>query len=309
MTLFKLKKEALTLAQLALQFTPDDSDKIVGPIPTDEELSSLYENRLDSTRRAQILSHIANNASIHDRWIRCVETLSYVDELENKSTINSESLKNTKSGLIGFFTNLLNTKILLGGGLSTAAILVIVISIIPLQKDMNIQLSLNTAYDSWGNSLENEWASLPMSQKPKPQYSSDRSYFSKPKVKSSIQQVLETGFRISINQIGESPFKDYGIETNNLSSITKSDVAVSLTTDQYESVLQIGQIAALASLQCKLDAQSARLKQLNQSLVILQHKLTELKMDDAIKLYSVMNTKNNNAVCTTAQYVIGLIRN
>jgi len=309
MTSTKSNKEEMALAQLALQLNSAESNSIVGTAPTDEELTALYENKLSDTRRAQLLSHIANDSSIHERWIRCVETLAYIDEIENKSTAPSAIKEKAKRGFFGFINDLLTPKTLMGGGFSTAAIIVIVISILPPQNNYDIQMSLNGAYNSWGSSLEQEWRTLPTDQKPTPKYSSDRSYFSDPKVKSNIQRVLETGFKISMKQIGDTPFKDYGITQKQLESIKNIDVATVMNNKQYDSLVQTGQIAALASLQCKLDSNSERLKQLTQSLAALRLQLTELQIDEAKILHSVMDTKNSKAVCLTAQYVVDLIRN
>jgi hypothetical protein len=293
-----------TIAQIALQFSASQSEQIIGAEPTDEELAALYENKLDSTRRAQIMSHIANSPALHTRWIRYVETLSYlnvpVKELP-KTQINNKNRFST------FIDNLFNKKSVFAGGFATAAILVIVVSILPQQNDIDVQLSLNGAYDQWGGSLEQEWNQLPTGQKPTPNYASDRSFFSEPKEKSELQQVLETGFKISMNKIGKKPFKDYGIDSSILSTVSSADVSNSMTASHYEALKHTGQIAGLAAVQCKLDVKSPRVDELKTALEALQKQLNNLQIKDSILLKSAMKTENKNAVCATAQFVVDII--
>jgi len=155
-----LEKKLNAQAQMVLQIDPYLPKSIVGIAPTDEELVSLYENQLNTTRRAQIFSHIANNPDVHERWIRCVETLTYIDEIDNKTT-KLISTKNKKPGIFSLLSDFFNTKTMLAGGFSTAAIIVIVVAILPQQNNLNVQLSLNEAYQQWGGLLESEWNSLP----------------------------------------------------------------------------------------------------------------------------------------------------
>lgn len=303
MATLKLEKKLKALAQLALHFTPSQPEKIAGIAPTDEELASLYENQLEATRRAQILSHIANNPLAHERWVRCVETLVYMDEIENPAT----KTVSKSSGIFNLLSDLFNIKIMLGGGFSTAAIIVIVVSILPQQHDINIQLSLNEAYDQWGGSLQSEWNSLAPDQKPTPHYSDDRSFFTTPKQKSEVQQVLETGFKAGIDQIGDQPFEDLGIITTSLSTITNSEVSTIMSASQYDALIQTGHLAAFAAVQCRLDSSSDRLKIFSTALITLRQQLAELQFNDAKALMSMSETKNQAAVCLTAQYVVDLI--
>jgi len=305
MALLKLETKLKALAQLALQFDNYNPEKAVGVAPTDEELTSLYENQLDATRRAQIFSHIANNTTVHERWIRCVETLSFMDAMEQKSS----STVTDKTGLkiSSFFSNLFNTKTVLGGGFATAAVVIIMVSVIPPQNSFDVQLSLNGAYNQWGGLLETEWQSLPASQKPTKQFSDDRSFFTKPKDKSQIQQVLETGYKKGISQIGAIPFRDFGINTATLSDIPNSEVSNLMTSEQYNTLVETGHLAAFATIQCRLDSSSERLDVFSKALNELRPQLANIQFNDTRKLVLVMESKNKSAVCLTAQYVVELI--
>ncbi|MFV2061233.1 MAG: hypothetical protein ACC653_11170 [Gammaproteobacteria bacterium] len=307
MATLKLENKIKALAQLALQFASSQPEKIAGIAPTDEDLTALYENQLDTTRRAQIFSHIANNINVHERWVRCVETLSYMDELESHVPL-SETAENGNK-LTDFLSKLFNTKLILGGGFSTAAVVVIMILILPQQADINIQLSFNGAYDKWGASLKQDWASLPDAKKPEPDYASDRSFFSEPKQKSQIQQVLETGFKLGVDEIGHTPFKDFGIVSTSLSNIPNSEVTAIMSAQQYDSLLQTGRLAAFAALQCRIDNSSERLEVFSTALSTLRQQLAELQFNDAKELMTLTATDTTSAVCQTAQYVVNLITN
>ncbi|MFV1984989.1 MAG: hypothetical protein ACC657_15685 [Thiohalomonadales bacterium] len=306
MALSTLEKKLNAQAQMVLQIDPYLPKSIVGIAPTDEELVSLYENQLDTTRRAQLFSHIANNPDVHERWIRCVETLTYIDEIDNNS-IKAISKENNKPGIFSSLSDFFNTKSILAGGFSTAAIIVIVVAILPQQKDFNVQLSFNEAYQQWGGGLASEWDSLPAAQKPTPIYSEHRSFFTTPKQKSKIQQVLETGFKLGIEKIGDTPFNDFGIATTTLSNISNSEVSTIMSTQQYDALIQTGNLAAFAALQCRLDSSSERLEIFSSALLTLRQQLAELQFNDAKALMSNMETQNKPAVCVTAQYVVDLI--
>ncbi len=291
------------IAHLVLQFIPRTKTNTVGLAPSDEELTALYENRLDTTRRAQVLAYIANDQEIHERWIRCVETLAYIDELETTQTNTVKNKKNFFRSALEYLT----AKPVLSGGFSTAAIIVLVMAILPQQQEINIQLSLNEAYSSWGGSLPTEWDALASDQKPTPTYSSKRSFFDEPKVKSSIQRVLETGFKISLSTIGAAPFKSYGINATNLTPLAYTDVNTIMSTLEYNALLQTGQLAGLAALQCKINSNSPRLNSLSKNLQQLQQQFNALQSVETKALSLTMKSNNNAALCATAQYIVSLI--
>lgn len=307
----KADKEEMALVQLALQFSKKTDGTLMGDLPTEEELASLYENRLDATRRAQILSFIANSSVIHERWIRCVESLVYMDKLNNVNAELADSAIEESVNLIQRITNwmlgLLTNRQVIGGGLSTAVVLVLVLYMLPFQRDIDIDMQIDSTYAGWGRSLESEWSALPTSKKPQPQYSTDRSFFLAPKKKSTIQQVLESGFKVSMSQIGAIPFKDYGIEITSLSSVTDDDVSNALTVSQYMAIRQIGQLSALAAMQCKINPNSERIAELSPVFVQLRKQLTDNPFENSAALVAAMGTKIDLIACSTAQHVIDQI--
>lgn len=296
-----MKRNAL--AQLALQLDNKKIKDAVGTEPSDEDLTALYENQLDATRRAQIMEHIANSTTVHERWIRCVESLSYLEESNNPKSVTNKN----KQGFFETLFDFVTIKQLLGGTLTAAMAFVVVISILPQQQpELNIELSLNDAYNSWGGKLENEWKTLPADQKPTPVYSSDRSFFSKPKIKSTVQQILETGFKISLDQIGGKPFKDFGIVITSLASLPNSDFS-SIKPEHYTTLVHTGQLAALAAIQCKLNPLSERLNKLTSALPILKKQLQLIPFKDATSLILLVKTKDESALCLTSQSIVDRI--
>ncbi|VAW96238.1 hypothetical protein MNBD_GAMMA22-1263 [hydrothermal vent metagenome] len=305
MASLKSDKEAIALAQLALQLESPDNASVVGITPSDEELTALYEGQLDDTRRAQVMSHIANNPNVHQRWVQCVDSLAYIDEIESETNVQATSITKPSNMIVEFISNLFKNKILLGSGFSSAVVILFVILLQIQQADINIQLQLNETYSDWGNSLPQEWNTLANDQKPTPVYSSDRSYFSELKQKSDVQKILESGFKMAMTKIGSTPFKDYGISDKNLSNTTKKDFVKNFTSSEYDSLLQTGQIAALAAIQCKLDPASPRLNKLNTALTVLHKQLNRLTTDEANNLQSKMLIHENS--CATAEHIINLI--
>ncbi len=303
MTELKTQTKLKAIAHLVLQFIPLKKTNSVGLIPSDEELTALYENQLDSTRRAQVLAYIANDQAIHERWIRCVETLAYMEELDNTSVKTAKKIKNPFRAIVDYIT----TKTALTGGFSTVALIILVLAILPQQQEINIQLSLNDAYTNWGSTLNAEWAQLATDQKPTPVYSGKRSFFDKPKLKSNVQNVLETGFKISISNIGETPFKSYGITPSTLANTAYHDVNNSMSTLEYNALLQTGQLAGLAALQCKINSNSERLNLLSTNLQQLQQQFVTLKSPETKALSLVMKTNDKPALCETAHYIVSLI--
>ena len=309
--------EETALAQLALQLGQQPTS-VVGSEPSDEELAALYENRLDTTRRAQIMGHIANNPFVYQRWILCVETLTFMEELEAQSTSaltrQESSIYKTseQAKLKGFLESLLgwisgHRAGVFGGGFATAAIALLVVFLFPFQKDINVQQQLDDAHLSWGILLNDEWAAFPAEKKPKRKFASNRSFFSKPK--SEIQQAIETGFKTGVEKLGNDPYQGFGIDIDNLASVNASEVA-SLTTEQYQALIQTGQLNSITALQCTMNPSSSRITNLYPAA---QSLITQLKTSadkEVQKLVSgIEKTADKNAVvCEFSDNVIRLMQ-
>jgi hypothetical protein len=298
--------EETALAQLALQLG-QQATSVVGSEPNDEELAALYENRLDTTRRAQIMGHIANNPAVYQRWIRCVETLSFMEEVEAQSTsapISQESpAYKTQEQLKpkGFLDSFLewisgHRAGVFGGGFATAAIALLVVFLFPYQKEMNVQQQLDDAYLSWGILLNDEWAAFPTHKKPKRKFASSRSFFDKPK--SDIQQALETGFKTGVEKLGKESYQGFGIDIDNLASVNASQVAT-LTAEQYQALTQTGQLTSIIAIQCTMDPSSNRITNLYPVVQSLIKQVKIISDNQAQKLVSGVEaiTDKNSAVC------------
>ena len=303
-------KHDAALARLALQISPGKGGSIVGAEPNDEELAALYESRLDNVRRAQILSHIANSQTVYDRWIRCVEAITFMEEIESASTVNERAAqKDIPESSVGFFKSLFSSPAgIFGGGLATAAIIVLAVFIAPtMQSEFDFQAGIDGAYRDWGNNLDNEWAALPSAAKPKPKLS-QRGFFSKPKSKSDIQKVLETGLKAGVETIGTQPLIDLGIEVKNLSSVHSAEVT-SLTSDQYSTVYETGRLVAVLAPQCHIDPDSERISNLIAVLDILTRKLALISVSEISQLLQGVKDNSNRAalICSLSDNVIALL--
>ena len=74
-------RDDLAIARLTLNISKSASTP-VGPVPDEAELAALVENKLETVRRAQVISHIANNNGLYERWLQLVDALVYVGEME-----------------------------------------------------------------------------------------------------------------------------------------------------------------------------------------------------------------------------------
>jgi hypothetical protein len=223
-----------------------------------------------------------------------------------ESDTKQSAIVNNKT-LYTKLSEFINSKMLLGGGFSTAAAIVLILAVLPPKNDIDIELSLNEVYSTWGNSLENEWGVLDNDKKPTPNYSDNRSFFDEDKTKSTIQQVIETGFRVSVDKLGSAPFKNYGITSSTLSEIEYTAVANSMSRQQYDALIQTGQLAAIAAVQCKLNSESKRLDSLSASLSVLKQQFIELETTETKALSNKMKSNTKLAVCETAEYIVELI--
>lgn len=278
-----------------------------GNDPSDADLSALIEGRLDDVRRAQVISHIANNKTIYSRWLRLIEDMAYLGEITPdviaeeiatsagtaKSTTLSEKLRN-------FFTP--KTVGIFGGGFAAATIALLVILALPLNQVINISQGIDDAYIDWGSALSAEWANTPESQKPKPitkpKYSSSRKFTFKPVIKSDIRKIIETGFRDGSTKIKDYPFDSYRVDPASLSNITPDQVA-GISADDYSLFYNTGRLAAIASMQCVIAPTSQRLEDLYKVASVLVNGLKNTQAAEINPIVENFDTTRDqsSAVC------------
>jgi hypothetical protein len=308
--------EETALAQLALQLGQQPTS-VVGDEPSDEELAALYENRMDPTRRAQIMGYIANNPTVYQRWIQCVETLAFMEEVDVQATSAQTSQKTSKyrtsdqtksPGLLDRLLDWISGHKagVFGGGFATAVIALLVVLLFPYQKDINVQQQLDDAHLSWGILLNDEWAAFPAEKKPKRKFASSRSFFVKPK--SEIQQAIETGFKTGVEKLGKESYQGFGIDIDNLASVDPSQVA-SLTAEQYQALIQTGQLTSITAIQCTMDSSSIRITNLYPALLSLIKQIKTISDSQVQKLVEVGRTTDKNAaVCQFSDNAIDLMQ-
>ena len=257
-------KDSLALARLTIILDKSTSAH-VGQAPNDAELAALYENQLADIRRAQIISHIANNNAIYKRWMSFIDALSYIDEIDTDTSDETSKVTDKKSLLEkinDFFTP--KTMSVFGGGFASAAIALFVIVALALNDIVNISQGLGEAYMDWGSSLNNEWAQAPDAIKPgsSEKFSSSRRFTFKPVDKSEPRKVIETGFKNGSAKIANYPYKAFKINPDTLTSITANQLT-ELPAENYTLYYNTGRLAALTTIQCTLDPSSDRVNSLH----------------------------------------------
>jgi hypothetical protein len=308
------------MAQLALQIRQGDGNSMVGAQPTDEELAAFYENRLDSTRRAQVMSYIANSTAVYERWMRCVDALGYMEEQQATGTVGDTAAKplpfaqqqstqqqKSSPGLLGRLFG--SPAGIVGGGLATAAIIVLAVLLVPtMHNEFDLRQGVDGVYQDWGGQVSREWESLPPSAKPKPKLDQRGGFFAQPKPKSDIQKVLEAGLRDGMTRVGKQPLEELGIDVGKLSTVISSDIT-SLTPEQYQTVFETGRLAAVLAPQCYMDPDSPRLSKLDKVLKNIIARLTPLQTDDVDALLQGVkgNTDNTVALCSLTDNVVSLV--
>lgn len=306
------RREA-AMAQLALQLRQGSDSRIAGAEPSDEELAALYENRLDNTRRAQILSYIAHSPAVYQRWIRCVEALAFMEEIATTKSVENTFAKTATPGALpqsepasGFFAKLFgNPTAVFGGGLATAFIIVLGVYLTTvMESEFDLKGGIDGIYQGWGGGLGSEWAALPESARPTPRLA-ERGFFSKPK--SDLQKVLETGFQTGMAIIGKQPLIELGIDVDNLTAVNQTDIR-SLTEEQFDAVMETGRLVAATAVLCHINARSERLAEALPPVDYLIKQFAALPASDKERLLNDITPESGVAtVCQLSANVLGLL--
>lgn len=75
----------------------------VGPKPDWAELQAYREGELDETRRAEVLSHIANDADVHQQWLDLSEADHWLANPQNQTEQNRVAEPSSSGGLLARF--------------------------------------------------------------------------------------------------------------------------------------------------------------------------------------------------------------
>lgn len=211
--------------------------------PTDEELTAMLENRLDTTRAAQIRHSIAHDPAVFSRWMAVVEMaetlhLAGFAKAPGKAASDTPSLI---SRIKALFSNPLQG-LAAGGGLAAAALAVVVVINMPTQYDSGV----DQLYDSYGQ----QWQSLPSQVLP------TRSNLTRAqKVElSAADKALKSGIKKGLDRLGDAFVLQ---QVNDFTDIQDLDsVRSALDTEQYQLLEAVGQAATLSFFKCSLGSNS-----------------------------------------------------
>lgn len=235
----------LILANLALHLGKPNGQR-VGDEPTYEELAALADNRLEPVRRAQILSYIANDASIYQRWIQVVQAVTDFSDASDFELQPESTEAQHKRGLVSRIADALFGNSLragaFGGGVATAAIaLAVLILLAPIDHLSRV----NDVYDQWSPDIQAQWESTAHRSKNDP---SDSRAFT---FRTETQQVLAYGYHSGAVLLGPDKFSSLGIKLDQELGEAPS-MPATLSRQQYKLLLLLGKVSALTTLQCDL---------------------------------------------------------
>lgn len=293
-----------TLANLALAIDPPRVDAVVGAPPSHEELALFLEQKLDATRRAQIMGFLANDETVYSQWMELVDAMaatqslaqSNVADIKKDEAAAAESLVDKLKSFFGF-----GPMGLLGGGLATAAVAVLAVLIVPKQFEQS-PMGIDDIYAQWGAPVATQWKRSPKSDKTAP-FSVTRSFFSA--FKSDEVKVIQAGFYDGAKKLGgQTAYKAFGIELASLNQ--QADV----NTPENKALFEIGQLSALSSLQCQLNPMDEKLEILQNKLQENVKQLQSIQTKDIDKLTTVVarDTDKKQAACIITEVALDLIR-
>lgn len=281
---------ALGLSRESLAYTP----------PSDEELASLLEagavtdgagsnnvGGLDSTRKAQIMDAIANDADTFSRWMSLVDAAETLElagfSNEKVATKNTQS---SVSAIKAFFTNPFKGLATAGGGLVAASALMLLVT---TSDDFSSQV--DQLYGDYGQ----EWSSRPAD---KNALRSVTSTFKKSL--SAEDSALHAGVKQGLDRLGD----DFILPNLAADKSLSSDEAA-----EKADLLTAGQIAAISHFKCSLEGNPEFFNQTLSMLEKLQPNLLEAG-DETSKSLSASFARSGDAetkVCRFSKAVISRV--
>lgn len=256
------------MAYLALQLGKMGG-KAVGEPPSDEELAALSEHALGDVRYAQVLSHIASNSRVYQRWMQIGESIAQLQDKEAAT----KRVGATGDSLIQRLGNwLFNSKQgmgVFGGGLATAAVLVLAVFLVPSMQDPN---SLEQQFQYWKPYIGENWVQTEVSPKYQKPASDSRAFF----IKSEYQKVFAYGFQKGAGELGMARYEQLGIVFKKAAK-TPPVASRNVQQEQYKALLDLGRLTALTTLQCEMNIQADKFQPLYHSAALLSAKLYTIR--------------------------------
>lgn len=292
-------REEQVLAQLGLQATPGQSSRLVGAMPSDEELAAFLEGKLDTARRAQITGYLANDTACYQRWLRCIEANVALGDVGSTAS-------RTEPVRAGFLERL--KEILFGHRAVPAfagsfAVIVLAVVIL-LETGQDYDMAVDRLYADFGPGLKLQWANTDDINRLK-EFSSNRSFSLLPKTKSETRQVLESGYRSGAKSLGSDKFKQLNINIDHFAQLDKANV---MKNRETQALYELGRSLALSTMQCKLTPGSAGLANTRKVMAGLMSELQGSGAEEITKLRIRFSGKSDtDAVCNMTRGALALL--
>lgn len=226
-------------AQIALQLTRRQI-AAVGEPPGDEELAALSDGKLENTRRAQVMSHLAADEALYARFIALQSATAFV-EGESESTQRS-AMASHQPTFAERLRAWLRAPVFAG-----AITAMLVILLMPtLRPDYSREV--DELYDNIAVS-ELDSRAIPESGQ------MDRPDPDKALALSTTRQLMEAGVRTGLEQVGLSQGLP-GLSASGFEWLSLYN-RIGLIQPSWRARYELGRLTALATLQCRADIAAA----------------------------------------------------
>ena len=241
----------IATAKLALAL---NNNKAQGEPPSTEELAALYNNRLSSQRRQEVLDSIANTPSIYRQWIALVESHQAPSQ-QTHAQPPAKSLLTTVCHYLSKFSEGLKPRVLLSG----TALASLLFMVVTLQAPYYTVEQLYQEHNQqWSPNLFKMQNGL-----------NTRSVQLFGRYTTPLEQALHQGLALGLDSLGEHLFID-GISNKPPLLPAKSTIP----DEEYEHLVIIARVMAIAHFKCQ---QSSSDKFYQQANNIVQHSLKKLQ--------------------------------
>lgn len=293
----------LLLANLALHLGKV-KDHSVGPIPSDEDLLALADNSLDEIRRAQVMSHIACNSIIYHKWISSVQAIAAFQPAAREAALDYLKV-DTKPGILQklsswIFGNNLRAGAF-GGALASIFVAVFAIMLLPSMDDLKL---LDSEYQKWNTAIDGRWKDINPINKQLSKSSGSRAF----RFATEEQNLIKYGYQSGAKNIGLKYYQSLGIPVAKLVG-KQPDKSTAIKANQYDSLLTLGRLTALTTLQCELQASDEEMnpirKLLTQVSLNLSH-VDDQEIKTAVTTFH-QSSRNSDDMCGLTDKVLRII--
>lgn len=287
MTDNQINKLERAQVQLALQVEGGDR-QLYGNPPTAEELAAMADNKLDDTRRAQVMSYLANDPQYYRQWITLVESLHDETQSAIEQTPQIKPVGAMQRVTDWLSNNFGKAAFATGTGAFAVAAAVILM----LQPAVDLNKGVGTTYDRWGK----QWDSVP---KPSLGQRGATLVFGE---KSGESKALAGGIASGLAALGPT-FKINGISADEV-ALTPGETGLDETT--FEVFHESGRIAAISHFRCQQTTDAAFYGHVNGLLDKVDEDLQSVTGEQSAALGKVLHSKADakQRVCQFAEVAI-----